>query len=101
MVRSAVGFAPVGRFRMMREDNPQLGFDLMFNADFTFRVEPLAGNMAAGSGSFAFNPASGVVALSGRDTLGAGINFEIEVFEFAVDHFHALAGGARWDVIPH
>ena len=102
IVRSAIGFAPVGRFRMMREDNPQVGFDLVFNADFTFRVEPLAGivNMPAGSGSFAYNPASGVVALSGRDTLGAGINFEIEVFESAGDHFHALAGGARWDVIP-
>jgi hypothetical protein len=102
VVRSGVGFAPVGRFRMMREDNPQLGFNLMFNADFTFRVEPVAGlvDIPAGSGTFAYNPASGVVALSGRDTLGAGINFEIEVFESAGDHFHAIVGGARWDVVP-
>jgi len=100
--RTGTGFTPVGRYRAVQHDNQQMAFDLALNPDSTFHVQAGNGiyNLPLSGGSFAYNPASGVLQLSGINIQGGLFSEPLQVYEAHEGHFHAVYAGLRWDLFP-
>jgi len=101
-VRTGTGFTPIGRYRAVQHDNQQMVFALALNPDSTFQVQASAGiyNIPLSGGSFAYNPSSGVLLLSGMNLQGGLFNEPMQVYEAHDDHFHVVYAGVRWDLFP-
>jgi hypothetical protein len=100
--RTGTGFSPVGRYRAVQHENQQMVFGLALNPDSTFQVQ--AGNgfytFPLSGGSYVYNPASGVLQLSGMNIQGGLFNEPMQVYESHEGHFHAMYAGLRWDLFP-
>ena len=57
-------------------------------------------NIPLSGGSFAYNPGSGVLLLSGMNLQGGLFSEPMQVYEAHDDHFHVMYAGVRWDVFP-
>jgi hypothetical protein len=98
--RSGTGFSPVGRYRAVQHDNPQIVFGLALNADSTFQVQAAAGfySIPLSGGSYLYNPSTGILQLSGMNLQGGIFSEPMQVYEAHEDHFHAMYAGVRWDL---
>jgi hypothetical protein len=96
------GFTPVGRFRAVNHDNQQMSFTLALNPNATFQVGASGGfyNVPLSGGSFAYDPSSGTLLMTGMNNAGGMFSEPMQVYERHDDHFHAMYAGIRWDLWP-
>jgi hypothetical protein len=100
--RTGTGFSPAGRFRAINHENQQMQFQLALNPDATFQVQANQGfyNVPLSTGTFAFDPSSGTLVMSGINNVGGLFSEPMQVYERHEDHFHVMYAGIRWDLFP-
>jgi hypothetical protein len=95
---TGTGFRPVGRFHAVNHENQQMQFQLALNPNSTFQVQANTGPLSAGS--FAYDPSSGTLVMSGINNVGGLFSEPMQVYERHEDHFHVMYAGIRWDLFP-
>ena len=101
--QTGIGFSPVGRFRAINHDNQQMQFQLALNPNSTFQLQANAGilgNVPLSGGSFAYNPSTGVLLISGMNNIGGLFSEPMQIYEQHDDHFHMMYANIRWDLFP-
>jgi hypothetical protein len=99
------GFRPVGRYRAVNHENQQMQFELALNPNATFQVQTNAGfyNVPLSAGTFAYDPASGTLQMSGMNNAGGLFSEPMQIYERHDDpspHFHVMYSNIRWDLFP-
>lgn len=99
---TGTGFTPVGRYRAVNHENQQMQFQLALNPNATFQVQANTGfySVPLSGGSFAFDPSSGTLLMSGINNVGGLFSEPMQVYERHDDHFHVMYAGIRWDLFP-
>ena len=102
---TGTGFRPFGRFRAVNHDNQAMQFQLALNPNATFQVQTSAGfyNVPLSGGTFAYDPSSGTLQMSGMNNAGGLFSEPMQVYERHDDpspHFHVMYAGVRWDLFP-
>ena len=100
---TGTGFSPVGRYRAINHDNQQMQFQLALNPNSTFQLQADAGMLGSvplSGGSFAYNPSTGVLLISGMNTIGGLFSEPMQIYERHDDHFHMMYANIRWDLFP-
>ena len=100
---TGTGFSPVGRYRAVNHDNQQMQFQLALNPNSTFQLQANAGVLGTvplSGGSFAYNPSTGVLLISGMNNVGGLFSEPMQIYERHDDHFHMMYANIRWDLFP-
>jgi tetratricopeptide (TPR) repeat protein len=100
---TGTGFSPVGRYRAINHDNQQMQFQLALNPNSTFQLQANAGvlgDVPLSGGSFAYNPSTGVLLISGMNNIGGLFSEPMQIYERHDDHFHMMYANIRWDLFP-
>jgi len=80
-------------------------FQLALNPDSTFQVQTNAGfyNVPLSGGTFAYEPSSGRLQMSGINNAGGLFSEPMQIYERHDDpspHFHVMYANIRWDLFP-
>jgi tetratricopeptide (TPR) repeat protein len=100
---AGTGFRPAGRYRAINHDNQQMQFQLALNPNSTFQLQANAGvlgDVPLSGGSFAYNPSTGVLLISGMNNVGGLFSEPMQIYERHDDHFHMMYANIRWDLFP-
>ena len=100
--RTGTGFTPVGRYRAINHENQQMQFQLALNPNATFQVQANTGfySVPLSAGTFAFDPSSNTLVMSGINNVGGMFSEPMQVYERHEEHFHVMYAGIRWDLFP-
>jgi hypothetical protein len=96
------GFEPIGLWRAVNQLNTAATFTLLLGADGTFQVQANAGvmNVPLSGGGFEYDPASGLLLLSGMNLSGQFFSEALHIVEPHDGHFHVNYAGTFWDFYP-